>query len=295
MQEHITQGGTPESHETTLAQINCTKSEHQRLKMLASIPQDRIDEYFRQANEVVREASRSGVLHLYSVPPQPSPPLPAGKFRVILSDNPWEYEHTPGRINPPEAHYPTMSTEEMCAMGDKISALAAKDCTLFMWVPPCKLPEGLKVLAAWGFEWVTQKVWDKGGRNMGPYGNVVHENLLIGKRGSGTPTTTNKKLIQSFDSIQRCPKTRTHSQKPVTYHEMIEKLWPGQKYIELFAREPEHRRKGWKYWGNELEDLLSGSSPGGTRTRNNQPLHVVRPAKVVPFRNDLARTKAASG
>ena len=89
---------------------------------------------------------------------------------------------------------------------------------------------------------------------MGPYCNVVHENLLIGKRGSGTPTTANKKLIQSFNSIQHCPKTRTHSEKPVIYHEMIEKLWPEQKYLELFARKPEHRRKGWTYWGNELSD-----------------------------------------
>ena len=141
MQEHITKGGTPESHKATLAQSNCTKSEHQRLKALNSIPQDRIDEYFRQQNDAVREATRSGVLHLYAVPPQPSPPLPDGKFRVIDADPGWPYEHTPGRINPPEAHYATMPIEDICAMGDKIRALAAKDCTLsFFGFHPASCP-----------------------------------------------------------------------------------------------------------------------------------------------------------
>ena len=41
----------------------------------------------------------------------------------------------------------------------------------------------------------------------------------------------------------------THSTKPTTVHERIEKLYPGvQNRIELFARTP---RTGWSVFGNQ--------------------------------------------
>ena len=33
-------------------------------------------------------------------------------------------------------------------------------------------------------------------------------------------------------------------------YEIIEKMYPTQKYIELFARN-DSKRKNWIYWGNE--------------------------------------------
>jgi N6-adenosine-specific RNA methylase IME4 len=294
MQENISKGGAPRSHKATLAQADCTKTEHQRLKVLGSIPQEEIADYFRRHNEAIKEANRSGVLHLYSIPPKQSPPLPDGKFRVILADPGWPYDYTPGKIKPPYAHYSTMPIEDICALGARIRPLRAPNCTLLLWVPPCKLLQGFKVLAAWGFEFATQTVWNKGGRDWGWYGNVVHENILIGRRGSGTPTTQDNQLIQSIDSIQNAPKTCNHSEKPVIYHEMIEKLWPGQKYVELFAREPEHRREGWTYWGNELEDPAAKAAPIKNAKKANRrssqaapQLHLVRVTKAVPRHNQV--------
>jgi len=42
---------------------------------------------------------------------------------------------------------------------------------------------------------------------------------------------------------------KEHSRKPEIY-DLIEKMYPNQKYLELFARNKE-KRKNWTYWGNE--------------------------------------------
>ena len=248
-QKLITRGGSV--HKATLPDLGLKKRDSQVLDQKHSIPREKHDRYFDECDRNSREATEAGLLRLAVVERPPAPPVPDGKYRVMIADPAWQYLYTPARINPPEAYYPTMATEVICALSGKVRAVAAKDCTLLLWVPPCKLPDGLEVLAAWGFEYVTNLVWHKGGRDIGPYCNLVHELVLIGKRGSGMPTTPDKKLIQSIDSVQSAPKTRRHSEKPLIFHEIVEKLWPGQPYLELFARNPNPKRKGWMYWGNE--------------------------------------------
>ncbi|MDO9071561.1 MAG: MT-A70 family methyltransferase, partial [Deltaproteobacteria bacterium] len=45
---------------------------------------------------------------------------------------------------------------------------------------------------------------------------------------------------------------REHSRKPDELYPIIEKCSSGP-YLELFAR---HKRRGWKQWGNEIEDYI---------------------------------------
>ena len=40
-----------------------------------------------------------------------------------------------------------------------------------------------------------------------------------------------------------------HSAKPHEVYRLIEKMYPGQQYLELFAR---GKRKGWSSYGNEV-------------------------------------------
>ena len=42
-----------------------------------------------------------------------------------------------------------------------------------------------------------------------------------------------------------------HSRKPDDQYRKIERLFPGRRYLELFARRK--GRPGWDYWGNEVE------------------------------------------
>jgi N6-adenosine-specific RNA methylase IME4 len=79
---------------------------------------------------------------------------------------------------------------------------------------------------------------------MGYYFRQRHELLLVGTKGKiGVPDPANRP-----DSVIEAPREE-HSQKPQLY-DMIEKMYPYRKYIELFARQG--NRKNWTYWGNEV-------------------------------------------
>lgn len=46
------------------------------------------------------------------------------KYTVLYADPPWRYRNKPNRRSP-ESHYPTMKTEDICAL--PVQALAAED------------------------------------------------------------------------------------------------------------------------------------------------------------------------
>lgn len=45
-----------------------------------------------------------------------------------------------------------------------------------------------------------------------------------------------------------------HSRKPEISYEIIERLYPNARKLELFAR---RERAGWDAWGNEVENAVS--------------------------------------
>lgn len=77
------------------------------------------------------------------------------KYDIIYADPPWAYLWGTGKEGgnfAPEKHYSTMSTAEICELGEYIKKMRAKNCALFIWTTmPC-LPEVFKVIEAWGFK-----------------------------------------------------------------------------------------------------------------------------------------------
>ncbi|MDP9025275.1 MAG: MT-A70 family methyltransferase [Candidatus Eremiobacteraeota bacterium] len=101
----------------------------------------------------------------------------------------------------------------------------------------------------WGFSYQSQAIWHKTGPlGMGKTLRIRHEILLVGFRGGGLPITDN-----AVSSVIRADRTDCHSKKPVLAYEAIERLWPGARRLELFARP---KRKGWTQWGSEAEAAL---------------------------------------
>lgn len=179
------------------------------------------------------------------------PPLPdSDKYRVIYADPPWSYGNSGvigkndnyGHV---ERHYPSMSIQELCDMGDDVKRMVDDNAVLFLWVTSPLLEDSFKVIDAWGFKYKTSFVWDKVGHNFGHYNSVRHEFLLVCTRGSCTPDDP-----QLYDSVQSIEKSRTHSQKPEEFREIIDDLYEWGSRIELFAREA---APGWEVWGNEPE------------------------------------------
>ncbi|MFA4974890.1 MAG: MT-A70 family methyltransferase [bacterium] len=167
-------------------------------------------------------------------------PTPAGQYSVILADPPWRYEFSETGTREIENQYPTMDLEEIKAL----KVPAADDAILLLWTTAPKLEESLEVLNAWGFTYRTCAIWDKEKKGMGYWFRIQHELLLVGIKGNfKTPDPENR-----FDSVIRSPR-EGHSEKPACVYTMIERMFPEQSRIELFART---NREGWAAWGNEV-------------------------------------------
>lgn len=92
--------------------------------------------------------------------------------------------------------------------------------------------------------WVKSKKDGSGfATGMGHYTRANSEPCLLAMKGR-MPVAARDVL-----SIIHSPR-RKHSQKPEAQYEKIERLYPGRRYLELFARQ--RTRPGWAYWGNEV-------------------------------------------
>jgi N6-adenosine-specific RNA methylase IME4 len=166
----------------------------------------------------------------------PSPP--AGTFRCILADPPWEYYDTPTR-GAASRHYPTMTLEEIKA----VPVPAAPDAHLWLCVTNAHLPDAFDVVHAWGFEYKTLLTWVKtNGMGTGNWLRNNTEHVLFCVRGKLPP------LRRDCPTVFEAPRTRRHSEKPIALFQLVESVTPGPR-VELFARE---ERPGWAGWGLEL-------------------------------------------
>ncbi|MHC4621956.1 MAG: MT-A70 family methyltransferase [Planctomycetota bacterium] len=189
---------------------------------------------FKQAMAYVRKEERH----------EEAQALPDAVFNVIYADPPWEYSNS-GLEGSAAKHYPTMKTSDICELLETIDAQIADNAVLFLWVTNPLLVDGLRVLKAWGFEYKTNLVWVKPYVNRGKSGWYVqghHELLLIAARGKCTPQVQPQ-------SVTELPRTE-HSTKPDEFRYLIERMYPGYNYLELFARN-QPPRNGWVFWGNE--------------------------------------------
>ena len=76
------------------------------------------------------------------------------KFTTVLADPPWRFTNRTGKMAPEHkrlARYETMDLAEICGLGVQDHLNETAHC--YMWVPNALLPEGLQVLAAWGFQY----------------------------------------------------------------------------------------------------------------------------------------------
>ena len=176
------------------------------------------------------------------------------KFKTILADPPWQFQNRTGKMAPEHrrlSRYGTMTLDEIMAL--PVERLAADPSHLYLWVPNALLPEGLKVMAAWGFEYKSNIVWEKvrkdggpDGRGVGFYFRNVTELLLFGVRGKNARTLAPGRTQVNILRTRK----REHSRKPDEMYDIIEACSPGPR-LELFAR---GAQRGWMAWGNQADE-----------------------------------------
>ena len=175
----------------------------------------------------------------------------SGRFSTVLADPPWRFTNRTGKVAPEHgrlARYETMSLEDI--KGLPVNQLVSKNAHLYLWVPNALLKEGIEVLEAWGFRYVSNIIWAKrrkdggpDGRGVGFYFRNVTEVLLFGVKGSLRTLAPARSQVNMIES-----RKREHSRKPDEQYQLIESCSPGP-FVELFAR---HSRENWTVWGNEV-------------------------------------------
>lgn len=180
-------------------------------------------------------------------------PLPAGPFQVIYADCPWNYRgrvqhggRDVGYTSNADKFYETIQVEGICAL-PVADIKDPKEAILFQWATgPC-LEDALRVMEAWGFKYKQIAfVWEKQRINPGYYSCTSCEYVLVGTH-KRIPKPRGARNVRQFFSGARTD----HSAKPDEIARRIEQMFPEQRKIELFARDP---REGWTVWGKEVEE-----------------------------------------
>jgi N6-adenosine-specific RNA methylase IME4 len=172
-------------------------------------------------------------------------PFADKKYKTIYADPPWN-ETGGGKIKRgADAHYELMKTKDIIAL--PVQEIAEENCHLYLWVTNNHLIDGLEVMKAWGFRYVTKITWMKNSIGLGQYYRGLTEDCLFGVKGNLPYKIIDGKRQQGKTGFY-APKT-IHSEKPVEMRKMIERV-SYEPRIELFARQ---KVEGWDCWGNEVK------------------------------------------
>lgn len=173
-------------------------------------------------------------------------------YDIVYLDPPWDYkgqlQHSkPGQGDTGGAvrHYPTIPLSRMKEF--PMQQIINKDALVFMWVTSPHLDQGIDLLKSWGLKYATVGfVWNKMKVNPGFYTMSQCEMCLIAKnKGGKIPRPRGARNVRQYVEFPR----EKHSKKPDEVRERIEKMFPAQSKVELFARQ---QYEGWDAWGNEV-------------------------------------------
>ena len=185
--------------------------------------------------------------------PQNIPPVP--KFRTIVADPPWSKNQTSGSANSYGGainHYPLMGIDRIKAM--PVADLASENAHLYLWVTNSNIDEGLEVVRAWGFRYISVFHWIKPKLGVGNYLRNASETCIFAVRGKLPPKCrTQINWLISYPTL--------HSEKPREFISVVERVSPGP-YLELFCRKRPASHENWCCWGNETEGGADVYLPG---------------------------------
>ena len=178
------------------------------------------------------------------------PPLPDQRFSVLYMDPPWDYKgqlqhNGKGRPDTGGAlrHYSTVTLKDLKNL--PVRDIAEDNSLLFMWATSPHMDQAIELGKSWGFSWATIAfVWDKVRVNPGFYTLSQVELCLVFKLGK----IPNPRGARNIRQMVLSKRTR-HSEKPAEVRRRIEKMFPEQSKIEMFARKP---AAGWTAWGEEV-------------------------------------------
>lgn len=180
----------------------------------------------------------------------PFEPLQMFGYNVVEADPAWDFVNysDKGTKKGADPHYEVMSLADIMAL--PVGQLARPPAILLLWVPTPMIPQGLRVMAHWGFEYKSKLEWRKiypsGKVRTGPGYRVrtKSEPILLGALGPQTHAA----FPSIFDGMCFDGIAREHSRKPDEFYDIVREATPGHTRCSLFTRET---RDGFESWGRE--------------------------------------------
>lgn len=160
-----------------------------------------------------------------------------------------------------EHHYPTMSTDEICALD--VGQRESPHCVLYLWATFPMIEHGLRVMSAWGFRYAAARVWVKTRvSGFDPF-LTLEQNFPMGTgyitRGNPEPLLIGVRGKPEWQAPPRAlmiAPRREHSRKPDFVRDEIDRQLAGPK-LEMFSRRPPSGN--WDVWGNQT-DRFAGAA-----------------------------------
>ncbi|MBR3122414.1 cytosine methyltransferase [Candidatus Saccharibacteria bacterium] len=165
------------------------------------------------------------------------------RFSVIYADPPWDVANQRGGRGAGK-HYELMSLERIKNL--PVGSITTKNSVCFLWLSNGIFQEGIDVLEAWGYRPISDFIWIKPRVGLGKYFRYASEKMLLGVRGEMLPAIKTQPNWGFFP-------VQDHSHKPEEVYAIIERMYPNQRYLELFARR-RPPNPDWYVWGNEAPD-----------------------------------------
>jgi N6-adenosine-specific RNA methylase IME4 len=174
------------------------------------------------------------------------------KYQIIYADPPWKQskggkksvrQNSSGK----PLDYPVLSISEIEQILSQAASLTEGNSVLFLWTIDKYLFEAQRIAESLGYKLHARMIWNKVTGIPAAFTiRYGHEYLLYMYKEKLTPVA--KEERGKIHSVFTEQVTR-HSKKPMIAYEIIERLYPDCKKLELFAR---NQRDGWDCWGDEV-------------------------------------------
>lgn len=173
-------------------------------------------------------------------------------YGLIYADPPWKQskggkksvrENSSGK----PLDYPTCSLDEIKEHLRLATESTTENSILFLWTIDKYLFEAQQIAESLGYKLHARMIWDKvTGIPAAFTVRYGHEYLLYMYKGKLIPVAKDERGKVHTVFRERVTK---HSKKPDIAYEIIERLYPNLKKLEMYARET---RDGWDSFGNEV-------------------------------------------
>lgn len=174
------------------------------------------------------------------------------KYDLIVADPPWK--QTKGgkkNVRPissgTELDYPVCSLDEIKDYLHQATSLCSDNSILFLWTIDKYLFEAQQMAEQLGYKLHARMIWNKvTGIPAAFTVRYGHEYLLYMYKGKLIPVADEERGKIHTVFVEQ---VKRHSQKPEISFDIINRLYPNLKKLELFART---ERDGYDCWGNEV-------------------------------------------